>query len=211
MTRSWDISVEMKKRGPIVIIAGAVLIGIALVISYSVMERAGSSLGTNGFFPSPESMFDVASEKEVINPGDAYTFSHTTSLSEVPLMWGLYITDFKPDDQAAVNVTNIFGDKFGSYLDSDPIFIKSFIIPKVDTYSFNVQNIGNSSITAEMMFTENPANSKALTNPNSSFNQNIVPLAAAGFMVIFGIIAAIVGVILTVIDWRKSRNQSRYI
>ncbi len=201
----------MKKRGPIIIIGGAILIAIAFVISYSVMERVGTSLGKNGFFPSPESMFDEVSEKEVISPGDAYTFSHTTSSSQVPLMWGLYIIDYKPYDQVAVNVTNIFGDKFGSYVDSEPIFIKSFTIPKVDTYSFSVQNIGNSSITAEMMFTENPENSKTLTDPNSSFNQNIVPLAAAGFMIIFGIIAVIIGIILGVMDWRKNRNQSRYI
>lgn len=201
----------MKKRGPIVAITGAALLVIAFLISYSIMERAGSSLGTNGFFPSPESMFDEKSEKENINPGTTYTFSHTTSSSQVPLMWGLYITDYTPEDQVSVNVTNMLGDKFGSYVESDPIFIKSFTIPKVDTYSFDVVNTGKLSITAEMMFTEDPAKSKALTDPNSPFNQNIVPLAAAGFMVIFGIIAIIVGIVLCVMDWRKSRNQSRYI
>ena len=144
----------MKKRGPIVAIAGAALIAIALAVSYSIMERAGSSLGGNGFFPSPESMFDETSEKETIDPGSTYTFSHTTSSSQVPLMWGLYITDYKPDDRVAVNVTNMFGDKFGSYTEGDPIFIKSFVIPKVDTYSFDVENTGSSSITAKMLFSE---------------------------------------------------------
>ncbi len=201
----------MKKRGPIVAIAGAILITVAFVISYSIMERAGSNLGNNGFFPSPESMFDEKSEKETIEPGSTYTFSHTTSSSQVPLMWGLYVTDYKPGDQLAVNVTDSFGDKFGSYLDADPIFIKSFTIPKVDTYTFDVENNGNSSVTAEMLFTENPEKSRALTDPNSPFNKNIVPLAAAGFMVIFGISAIIVGIALSVLDWRKSRNQSRYI
>jgi hypothetical protein len=201
----------MKKRGPIVVIAGVVLIAVALVVSYSIVEQAGSSLGGNGFFPSPESMFDETSEKETITSGTTYTFSHTVSSSQVPLMWGLYITDYKPEDHVAINVTNTFGDKFGSYVESDPIFIKSFTIPKVDTYSFEVANTGNSSITAEMLFTENPEKSKALTDPNSSFNKNIVPLAAAGFMVIFGIIAIIAGTVLSVMDWRKSRNPSRYI
>lgn len=62
-----------------------------------------------------------------------------------------------------------------------------------------------------MMFTEDPAKSRALTDPNSPFNRNIVPLAAAGFMLIFGIIAIIAGIILAVMDWKKSKNQSRYI
>ena len=201
----------MKKRGPVVVITGAALIAIAFLLSYSILERAGSNLGGNGFFPSPESMFDEVSEKETIEPGTTYTFSHTTSSSQVPLMWGLYITDYKSDNQAAINVTNMLGDKFGSYTEADPIFIKSFVIPKVDTYSFNVENTGSSSINVEMMFTENPEKSKALTDPNSPFNKNIVPLAAAGFMLIFGIIAIIAGIVLCVMDWRKSRNQSRYV
>ena len=89
----------MKKRGPIVMIIGAALIAVAFVMSYSVMERAGINSGKGGFFPSPENMFDEVSEKETIDPGNAYTFSHTTSSSQVPLMWGLYMTDYKPDDQ----------------------------------------------------------------------------------------------------------------
>lgn len=201
----------MKKRGPIVIIAGAVLVVIAFLISYSIMESAGSSLGGNGLLPSPESMFDKVSDKETIFPGMTYTFSYTTSTSQVPLMWGMYITDYRQDDKLSVGISNSSGTALGSYEDSDPIFIKSFIIPKVDTYSFEVQNTGSDSLTAEMMFTENPEKSKALTDPNSPFNKNIVPLAAAGFMLIFGIITIIIGIVLGVMDWRKSRNQSRYI
>ena len=53
----------MKKRGPIVVIAGVIMIAIAMVLAYSVVQRAGPSLGGEGFFPSPESMFDVVSEK----------------------------------------------------------------------------------------------------------------------------------------------------
>ena len=201
----------MKKRGPIVIIAGAVLVAIAFLVSYSVMERAGSSLGGEGFFPSPESLFDDVSQREPIDPGDTNTYSHTTSASQVPLMWGLYITDYKEDDQVTVNVTDMFGDKLGSYSESDPIFIKSFMIPKVDTYTFSVANTGKSALTAEMMFTENPEKSRALTDPNSPFNKNIVPLATAGFMLIFGIIAIIAGTVISIMDWKKSKNQSRYI
>ncbi|MGI0101622.1 MAG: hypothetical protein ACREA7_03385 [Nitrosotalea sp.] len=201
----------MKKRGPIIMIIGVALIAVALITSYSIMERTGLSSGTGRFFPSPENMFDEVSEKETIDPGNAYAFSHTTSSSQVPLMWGLYMTDYKSSDRVTINVTNIFGDKFGSFEDGEPIFIKSFMIPKVDTYSFNVENTGSSSVTVVTMFTEDPAKSKALTDPNSPFNRNIVPLAAAGFMLIIGIIAIIAGIILGVIDWKKNRNQSRYI
>lgn len=201
----------MKKRGPIVMVAGAIMIVSAMVIAYSVMQRLGPNIGENGFFPSPESMFDVVSEKETIDPGMAYTFEHTTASSQVPLMWGLYITDYKPDDKVAVSVSNIFGDKFGTYQEGDPIFIKSFMIPKVDTYNFYIENKGSSSITVKMMYSENPEKSKALSNPNSPFYQNIVPLAASGFVLIIGIIVIISGLILSVMDWKRGKNQSRYI
>jgi uncharacterized membrane protein len=200
----------MKKRGPIVMIMGAIMIVSAMIVAYSLMQRIGPNI-EGGFFPSPESMFDEVSEKETIDHGTAYTFTHTTTSSQVPLMWGLYITDYKPDDKVLVSVSNIFGDKFGTYDEGDPIFIKSFVIPKVDTYNFYVENKGSNSITVKMMYSENPEKSKALSDPNSPFYQNIVPLATSGFMLIIGIIVIISGIVLSVMDWKRGKNQSRYI
>ena len=73
-------------------------------------------------------------------------------------------------------------------------------------------NKGKEPITVVMLFTENPEKSKALTDPNSPFVKNILPLAEAGFLLIVGIIVIISGAALSVIDWRKGKNQSsRYI
>ncbi len=201
----------MKKRGPIVMILGAILIVSALAIAYTVVPRTDSSIIGNDFFPSPESMFDNVSEKVRIDTGTAYTFSHTTSASQVPLMWGIHITDYKSDAHISISISNTFGDKFGSFDEGDPIFIKSFVIPKVDTYNFYVENKGKEPVTATMMFSENPEKSKALTDPNSPFVKNIVPLAIAGFLLIIGLVVIISGIILSVMDWRKGKNQSRYI
>ncbi len=201
----------MKKRGPIIMIVGAIMMVSAMVLAYSVVQRVGPSLGQNSFFPSPESMFEEVSEKETIDPGNTYTFSHTTASSGVPLMWGLYITNYNSDDTVQVTVSNTFGDKFGSYQEGDPIFIKSFMIPKVDTYNFDVQNKGGQSITVELMYSENPEKSKALTDPNSPFYKNIVPLATSGFLLIIGILVIIAGAVFSIMDWKRSKNQSRYI
>ena len=200
----------MIKRGPIVMIVGAVLIIAAFVIAYSVMPTTSSDMGGN-FFLGPENLFDSVTEKQRIEPGTTFTFSHTTGTSQVPLMWGLHIFDYKPDDRVSIAISNIFGDKFGSFDEGDPIFIKSFMIPKVDTYSFDVENKGKNPITVAMMFTENPEKSKALTDPNSAFNKSIVPLAIAGLLLIIGIIVLVAGIILSVVDWKKGKNQSRYI
>lgn len=203
----------MKKRGPIVAIAGAVMIVMAASIAYSVMPKIPSGSTGGDFFPSPESLFDSVSDKVRIDVGNVYTFSHTVSTAKVPLMWGVHIVDYNPDDSVAISISNIFGDKFGSFTENDPIFIKSFNVQKADTYSFNIENKGKEPITVVMLFTENPEKSKALTDPNSPFVKNILPLAEAGFLLIIGIIVIISGAVLSVIDWRKGKNQSssRYI
>lgn len=201
----------MKKRGLIVMIVGGIMIVSAIAIAYSVIQRLGPGITQEGFFPSAESMFDEVTDKQIIESGTSYTFSHTAASSGVPLMWSLYITDYKPDDRVQVSVSNMFGDKFGSYQEGDPIFIKSFMIPKVDTYSFYVENKGSGTVTVKMMYTENPAKSKAFSNPNSPFYQNIVPLATSGLLLIMGIIVLVSGIIVSVMDWKRSKNQSRYI
>ena len=203
----------MKKRGPIVAIAGAVMIVIAASIAYSVMPQMPSDGSGADFFPSPESLFDNVSDKVTLDAGTIYTFSHTATSAHVPLMWGVHIMDYNPNDVVAISISNIFGDKFGSFTDNDPVFIKSFDVPKADTYSFNVENAGKEPITVVMLFTENPEKSKALTDPNSPFVKNILPLAEAGFLLIIGIIVILAGAVLSVIDWRKGKNQSsnRYV
>lgn len=202
----------MKKRGPIIVIAGAAMIVLAASIAYSIMPKIPSGSQGEDFFLSPESLFDNVSDKVRIDAGNVYTFSHTVNAAKVPLMWGIHIVDYSPDNTVAISVSNIFGDKFGSFTESDPIFIKSFETPKADTYNFNVENKGKGPITVVMLFTENPEKSKALTDPNSPFVKNIIPLAEAGFLLIIGIIVMISGIILGIIDWRKGKNQSsRYI
>jgi uncharacterized membrane protein len=204
------MTVKMKKRGPVILIAGIVMIILSASIVYSIIPQ---QQGTNvDFFPSPESLFDNVSDKVTIDAGTVYTFSHTVNTPKVPLMWGVHIVNYQPDDYVGISISNIFGDKFGSFVEGDPIFIKSFDVPKADTYNFNIENKGKQSITVVMLFTENPEKSKALTDPNSPFVKNIIPLAEAGFLLIIGIIVVIAGIILSVMDWRKGNNQSnRYI
>ena len=192
-------------------IAGAAMIIAAMGVAYSIMANSPEGISGQDLFPSPESMFDNVSDQETIDSGNAYSFSYTANTAQVPLMWGLHIIDYQQDDSVAISISNIFGDKFGSFTENDPIFIKSFTVQKADTYNFNVQNNGKSPITVKMMFTENPEKSKALTDPNSPFVKNIIPLATAGFLLIIGIVVIVSGIILSVVDWKRGKNQSRYI
>lgn len=182
------------------------MIAIAAAIAYSVMPR---DVGANSqdIFPTPEKLFDNVSEKIRIEPGNLYTFTHTASTVHVPLMWGVHITDYQPEDIVGIKISNIFGDKLGSFVESDPVFIKTFDVPKADTYNFNIENKGKQPITVTMLFTDNPEKSKSLTDPNSPFVKSIVPLAASGFLLIVGLIILIAGIGLCVIDWRRAKNQ----
>lgn len=190
-------------------IVGVIMIIATFAIANSVIPSS-TGMGKN-LFVGPENLFDSVTEKQRIEPATSFTFSHTTGTSQVPLMWGMHILDYQLDDKVSITISNIFGDKFGSFDEGDPIFIKSFTIPKVDTYSFNVENKGKNPITAVMMFSENPEKSKALNDPNSTFNKSIVPLAIAGFLFVIGIIVSVAGIILSIVDWKKGKNQSRYI
>jgi len=190
----------MMRHGPLVMIIGAILIGSGIVIVYPITS-----------FPSPESIFDSVSEKVRIDPGTAYSFSQTTISSQVPMMWGLHITDYQPNDKVSITISNVFGDKLGSFEESDPIFIKSFMIPKVDTYNFNVENKGQNPVTVIMMFTENPAKSKMITDPNSPLYKTILPVAVSVILLIVGVLVLLVGIIFTIMDWKKGKNKSRYV
>ncbi len=188
--------------------AGVIMIIIAASVAYSVMPKDQTGANSQDIFPTPESLFDSVSEKIRIDAGNVYTFTHTANAAKVPLMWGVHITDYQPEDSVGITISNIFGDKFGSFVESDPIFVKSFDIPKADAYNFNIENKGKQPITVVMLFTENPEKSKALTDPNSPFVKNILPLAASGFLLIVGIIVIIAGIALSVMDWKKAKNQS---
>jgi hypothetical protein len=75
------------------------------------------------------------------------------------------------------------------------------------SYNFNVENTSDRTITIVMMFTKNPQDSTAFSDPNSPLSKTLVPLAVSGALLIVGIIAVIVGVIIIIIDYKKRRSE----
>lgn len=192
-------------------ISGAGLILISFIIAISLVSQIPPGIGVDTLFPNPESLFDTVTEQEKIQPNESYSFQYSPQTSQVPLMWGIHVVDYQPRDDVSISVTNTPGDKLDSVDTGAPIFVKSFMIPKVDTYNFEVANKGQNPVTVTMMFTENPEKSKALKDTNSPFFKNILPLAVSGFLLIIGIIVLIIGIIISVRDWKKGKNQSRYV
>lgn len=201
----------MIRRGYLILIIGAALIASSFAVAFSVLPEVQSSIESGKFIPSLESMFDSVSEKTQILPVDSYSFPYTTKTSQAGLMWGLKISDYQQGDRVSVSISNIFGDDLGKFKSSDSVLIETFKIPKVDTYNFNVLNEGKRPISVIIMFTENLEHSEAMAKQDSPFFKNLVPLAVSGFLLIIGIIVLFVGVLLSILDWRKGKNQSRYI
>lgn len=197
----------IKKRGIYIAAGGATMIVASFAIAMSIVQ---SDDFTQNEFSLPdilEGMFDEVSERTQIEPGDTISFSFDATADTEMLLWGIQILDYQRGDKALVSISNIFGDDFGQFDLDQPTFFETMKVEKNDIYNFMVENKGDRPITVVMMFTKNPNDSKALSDPNSPFSKTLVPLAISGTLLIIGIIVIIIGVIVIVIDYRKRSSE----
>ena len=200
----------MKKRGPIVGLAGVCITIGAFLAVISMMPSMQPTIHGDFLLPNfLDGMFSEISEEIQIFPGDFHTFIYSSSIADIPLLWGIQIIDYQEGDSIAVHISNLYGDDFGSFDQTGPVIFDMFVVPTTDSINFQVQNTGNRPITVLMMFAEDPDNSEFLSDPNSPLMSTLIPIAIAGIVLIIGILAIIAGAIITIIDWRKTKNQSR--
>lgn len=201
----------MKKRGPVIAIGGSVLLLISFLIAQSILSETNPTTTGQVLVPHIlEGMFEQTTDETQILPGESNTFSYTATKEGVPLLWGLQITNYQEGDKVSIEITNIFGDSFGKYEQDEPVVFEMFKIPKSDIYNFMVINNEKKPLSVIMMFSEDPNNSQAMTNPDSPFMKTILPLAVSGIMVISGVVALGIGVILTIVDWKRG-SKPKYI
>lgn len=168
----------------------------------------GSQITTSNMF---EGMFDEVSPETTIFPGRSQEFSFTTQSSQVPLMWGLQIADYQRGDSVDVSISRSLDDDLDNLKVEGPIHFDVFLIPAADTYNFEVTNTGDRAISVTVMFSENPDNERIFSDSNSPFSSLVVPIMASGISLIVGLIVTGAGIVLMLVDWRKNRNESRYI
>ncbi|MFB5632052.1 MAG: hypothetical protein ACE5Q9_01845 [Nitrosopumilus sp.] len=199
----------MKKRGPITAISGIVLVMISLLIATSAIPT--NVTGPGDFFVSSlfEEMFDEISNEIQIMPGDSAHFSYTTYSSDVPILWGIQIIDFQAGDELSINISNIFGDDYGTFLQDEPILFEALQISQSDTLNLEITNLGTRDVTIITMFSEDPENSEALTNPDSPVMSMVVPLMVSGILLILGITVLIIGVIIILVDLKNNYDNKR--
>ena len=199
----------MKKYGPIIALVGFSLILISLLIAISSVPSNISEDET--FFVSSlfEGMFDDVSETFQIMPGDVIYTSYTTSLSDVPLLWGIQIIDYQYGDKLYIQISNIFGNSYGEFIQNDSVLFTTTMVDQSDTLNFQIENTGTRIIDTVVMFSEDPENSDAFSNPNSPMMDMLLPLIISGFLIILGIIILIIGIIVTILDLKNKLDSDR--
>ena len=199
----------MNKRGMIIFASGLVLVGVSLSIAVSIIPS--DVTGPNDLSMSVlfEGMFDEISNETLIMPGDSTFVSRGTFSSNVPLLWGIQIIDYQRGDTLSIKISNIFGDNYGEFIQTEPILFESLDILEPDTLNFEIQNTGTREILVVTMFSEDPENSDIFTDSNSPVNNMIFPLIVSGMLLIIGIIIFIIGVIILLVDLKNYQTTKR--
>ena len=199
----------MKKRGSIIGICGLILVVVSLLIMFSVFPNDITN-GNDLYIPSVfKGMFDQVSDKIQIPPGESGYFSYSTKSSNIPLLWGMQIIDFQDGDKISISISNIYGDNYGVFSQDGPVIFETLEIHQSDTLNFEIQNHGSKIINVVVMLSENPDKSHALSDPNSPFMNKILPLAISGILLIIGIVILLIGVILSFVDWKNTKNNKQ--
>lgn len=201
----------MKKRGPIIGIVGTGLIALSFGVALLSFPQSNPTMGTQMTMNILEGMFDQVSPETTIFQGRTQSFSYVAESSQIPLMWGLQIADYQQGDSVTVSISRTFGDELANLKVDGPIHFDVFIIPQVDTYDFEVTNTGNRPVSVTVMFSENPDNNRIFSDADSSFASLVFPIMVAGISLILGLIVTGAGIVLMLVDWRKSKNESRYV
>ncbi len=199
----------MKKYGPIIALVGFSLILISLLIAISSVPSNISEDETFLVSSLFEGMFDDVSETLQIMPGDVIYTSYTTSLSDVPLLWGIQIIDYQYGDMLYIQISNIFGDSYGEFIQNDSVLFTTTLIDQSDTLNFQIENTGTRIIDAVVMFSEDPENSDAFSNPNSPMMDMLLALIVSGFLIILGILILLIGIIITILDLKNKLDNKR--
>ena len=199
----------MNKRGPIIAFVGFTMIFISLIVAISVVPSNISESDTFLISSLFEGMFDNVSEPFQIMPGNIVYTSYSTSLSDVPLLWGIQIIDYQYSDKLSINVSNIFDDSYGEFIQDDSILFNTILIEQSDTINFQIENIGTRTVDVIVMFSEDPENSNGISNTNSPMMDIVLPLMISGFLIILGIIITIIGIIIMMFDLKNKLDKKR--
>ena len=199
----------MKKRGLFITIIGLVLVVISLSIATSIVPSTITGPNDLSMATMFEEMFDEITTEIQIMPGEFAYESYDAYIYNAPLLWGIQIIDYESGDALSINISNIFGDDYGELVISEPILFEVLETVQSDSLTFEIKNIGSRTANVIVMFSEDPENSDALSNPNSPVMDMVMSLLISGFLLILGIIFSIIGVLVILVDLKNNLDNKR--
>ena len=197
----------MNNRGTMIAFVGFGMVLVSLVIAISATPSNIPESDTLLISSLFDGLFDDVSESFETVPGNVIYASYSTYISDVSLLWGIQIIDYQNGDKLLINISNIFGDSYGKFVQSDSVIFERIFVEHSDTLNFEIENIGSQDVDFVIMFTEDPENFDIFLNSDSSAMQMVVPLMVSGFMLILGIIIIIIGIIITIFDLKNKLNE----
>jgi len=199
----------MNKRGLIITIVGLVLVGVSLTVASSAIPSNVTGPNDLSMVAMFDGMFDEVTDELQIVPGESAYVSFGTSSYNSPLLWGIQLIEYETGDKLSIKISNVFGDSYGEYVQSEPILFEMIETVESDTLNFEIKNIGQNTVHVVVMFSEDPENSDALSNPNSPLMNMVLPLLISGFLLILGIIISIIGTIVVLVDLKNNLDNKR--
>jgi hypothetical protein len=199
----------MNKRGLIITIIGLVLVGVSLTVASSAIPSNVTGPNDLSMVTMFDGMFDEVTDELQIVPGESAYVSYDALSYNVPLLWGIQLTEYETGDMLSITITDIFGDSNGEYVQSEPILFEMIETIESDTLNFEIKNIGQNTVHVIVMFSEDPENSDILSNPDSPLMNMVLPLLISGFLLILGIIISIIGTIIILVDLKNNLDDKR--
>jgi hypothetical protein len=163
----------MNKRGLIITIVGLVLIGISLTIASSAIPSDVTGPNDLSMAAMFDGMFDEVTDELQIVPGESAYVSFGTSSYSSPLLWGIQLIEYETGDVLlSITISNIFGDSYGEYVQSEPILFEMIETVESDTINFEIKNIGQNTVHVIVMFSEDPENDFWIVAYFGNYNLN---------------------------------------
>jgi hypothetical protein len=108
-----------------------------------------------------------------------------------------------------IQISNIFGDFYGDFIQNDSISFTTTLIDPFDTLNFQIENTGTRIIDTVIMFSEDPKNSDAFSNTNYPMMDMFLPLIISGFLIILGIIILLISITLTILNLKNKLDHNQ--
>ena len=195
----------IKRRGLYVACAGIALFGASLWMADSVAASAYAGPAGLDAAAVLDDIFDYAAAGIIVMPGSAERVSFEAESDGVPIMWAVRITDYEPGDSILVAAYGPAGE-YGRFVQTGEIGFESEERAAAGVVDIEVTNTGPEPVTTTVMFSAVPEDSEIFANPDSLLNTLIIPLAVAGVALVAGLVVAVAGMVVFVVDASRQRQ-----